>query len=466
MISRLVAIGLLLCTLLVSNVSRAQSVVDPIPSTAVCEVSEPSFLQDVAVMWLYVVKDRQTEKLAFTSADLARMPVISVDGYVNGVVLLGTSRLNPCVNQSPMNLIRADADGLFKLKYFGYFNSDEFWSTFLPVESERKAAGQIQGRYSSFSKVPGDVLCEGPEFRITIAQHRIENHLTIRQNTRIKLGAGHLPATGADVPEFYYLGTDVRRFADAADAFEQRMHAIFEGIHAVENAVAVKSVRRVHLIDFDGPHNAYTCTGENQIWLYSQTFWDESVDELRTIAEHETMHIISDRLGLPISSRMRELFADLMGFGAISRQRFHVLATGQPPAGKPASAAGPKPSMLFDFINEINFIRGMNGGHAQDDLDEFCASFLHTLIYIDRLENLLSQPVKSRDGSFITLSSDQQAKLISDYQTVLAAMVEESRGQLPAPLANLFKVCLDSANKVGMTFKARRAVSDRQAQPS
>jgi hypothetical protein len=31
----------------------------------------------------------------------------------------------------------------------------------------------------------------------------------------------------------------------------------------------------------------------------------------------------------------------------------------------------------------------MNGGHSRDNLDEFCASFLHTLMYIDRLAPLL-----------------------------------------------------------------------------
>ena len=466
MFSRLVPIGLLLGTLLSSSVSQAQPPKDSIRDIAVCQISEASFLKDVAVMWLYVVKDRRTQKLAFTSAELARMPVIAVDGYVNGVVLLSTACLNPSVNQKPMNAIRANADGLFKLKYLGYFSSDEFWSTFLPVDAQRKTSQLILGRYSSFPKVPGDLLCEDPAFRITVLHNGIENHLTIRQNTRIKLNACDLPSAMADAPDIYYLGSDARRFSEAADGFDQRMHAILEGIHAVERAAADKIVRRVNLLDFDGPHNAYTCTGENEIWLYNKIFWNESLEELQTIARHEAMHILSDRLRLPISSRIRELFAKLKGFGPFSRERFQVLATGRAPSGHLTGADVSNASMLFDFINEANFIRGMNGGHSQDDVDEFCASFLHTLMFIDRLQDLLHQPIKSRNGDLITLSPEEQAKLIDDYRTVLAAMVEESREPLPASLANLLQTGLDIADKVGITVEASRAISETRLQPS
>lgn len=466
MLSRFVSIGVLLCTMLASNAAEAQPLVDSIPNIAVCQVPETSLIQDVAVMWLYVVKERQTQKLAFSAADLTRMPVIAVDGYVNGVVLLSTSALNLSVNRRPMNPIRTDADGLFKLKYFGYFSSDDFWSTFLPAEAERTRVQRIQGRYSCFPKVPGDSLSEAPEFRITFSRNNTAHNLTIRQDARIKLDASHATVLDNAAPEFYYLGNDMSRFDDAPTVFNERMHAILSGIQAAENALDRRLVRRVHLIDFDGPHNAYTSEGENEIWFYSKVFWNESLEELQIMAEHETMHILADHLNLPTSSRIRELFARLMGLGTFSRERFYVMATGRMPVANKTRAVASDASILFDFINEKNFIRGMNGGHSQDNLNEFCASFLHTLMYIDRLEPLLSQPVKCRNGSFRTLTADQKAQLLGDYRHVLATMIEEMPGQLPGSQIDLFQACLDAADRVGQAFTTRHATSDGAAQRS
>jgi hypothetical protein len=93
-------------------------------------------------------------------------------------------------------------------------------------------------------------------------------------------------------------------------------------------------VKAIRIIDYDFAHNAYTCNNENTIWLYSKLLWQEPVGELRVIAAHETMHILSDQLGLSASSRMRELFAELMGFGLFSLERFYVVSSGANPPAK------------------------------------------------------------------------------------------------------------------------------------
>ena len=437
MLSRIWPIGLVLCALLTSNVYGAQYQTDSIRGAAVSDPAKAPVFQDVAVMWLYVVKDGKITKLSYNAEKLSKTPVLSVDGYVNGVVLLSTDPLDIAVNNKPMNPIDSNKEGYFDLKYFGYLNSDDFWSTFLSVDAERNIKGKIKGRYSSFPKVPGDMLCRDSEFRISFQENGFKHFISVRQDSRIKLPV-YGTADNVDGPELYYLGDNLNSFRQTPD-FNRRLEALLSGIQSIEKVMSGKIVEQVHIIDYEGPHNAYTCAGQNEIWLYSGIFRDERVDELRIIAQHETMHIVSDRLELSKSSRMRELFAELLGYDIFSRDRFFVMATGRPPGGKPMRGASPNSALLFDFINEINFIRGMNGGHSKDNLDEFCASFLHTLVYIDRFDQMLKQPVKLSDGSIKRISTDDRNKLQADYEKVLQAIAGEIKAD--SQLVSFFNTC-------------------------
>ena len=466
MLLRLEALGLMLCTLLAWNAAGAQPRSGPGPLPPVYQSPEVSTLADVAMMWLYVVDQGRIRTLDYTPEDLQRMPVLPVAGYVTGVVMLSTVPLDISVDGRRMDPVRADAEGLLKLKYFGSLRADEFWSTFLPDEHSRTAPEQIQGRYCRFPKVVGDALSMAPELPIVIRGDDKAYRLTVRQDAGAKLQVCSPSSAAARTPEFFYLGADRGQFDQAPEDFQQRMNAILAGIRKVEKAADGRFVERVRIIDYDGPRNAYSCEGENEIWLYSRVFWNEPVDELRILSEHEVMHILSDRLKLPTSPRMRELFATLMGFQTFSRERFYVVATGFPPADATGWSAVPAAgSPIFDFINEVNFIRGMHGGHSRDSLDEFCASFLHTLIYIDRLEHMIGQPLKSYDGSLETLSADERLRLIVDYRDVLDTMIKEMPASSPVRLTSFFRSCRDTSRKVGRVIETERAALEQRSRP-
>jgi hypothetical protein len=462
MLSRWVAIGLSLGMLLTSVVATAQPLENPIPESAIGKRGPTSSLQDVAVMWLYVVKDRRVQAEAFTKKELNRKTDITVDGYVTGVVLLCAAPLAVFVDRQPASPIRATAEGYYNVKFFGDLSRNVFWSTFLSNAVKRTTKKQIRNCYSRFPKVPGNALSGKRRFRIAFVRHGRRYHLTIHQHPRIKLDmfnhASKMPGTAA----FYYLGDNVRQFDRSPKDTKQRMEAILKGIRAADAATISNLVKQVDIIDVAGPHNALTCEGRNTIWIYNPLFWSKSLKELRIIAEHECMHILSDRLGLPTNPHIRELYAELMGFGAFSRERFCVLASGRP-SGLPRPAGGTcRTGLIFDFISEYNFLRGASGGHAQDDVNEFCASFLHTLMYIGRLGPMLTRPIKTRGGALLTLSTAQQAKLLNQYKSVLTAMIKALPGHLHAPVTSLLHKCLATADRIALPSGIDRLASNRQ----
>jgi hypothetical protein len=310
--------------------------------------------------------------------------------------------------------------------------------------------------------VPGNALCGERQLRITVTQHGLSYHLMIHQHPRVKLDvyddAPNMPGT----PAFYYLGDDVRQFGRSPADSKQRMEAILKGIRAAEAATLSNLVQQVDIIDLAAPHNALTCEGQNTIWIYNRLFWSKSPAELRTIAEHECMHILSNRLGLPTDPHIRELYAELMGFGAFSRERFCVLASGRP-SGHPRPEGGTcRSGLFFDFISEFNFLRGASGGHAQDDVNEFCASFLHTLMYIDRLGPMLTRPIKTPSGGLVALTAAQQDMLLNEYKSVLTAMIKALPGHLHAPVTALLHSCLATADRITLPSGIDRIASNRQ----
>jgi hypothetical protein len=271
-------------------------------------------------------------------------------------------------------------------------------------------------------KVPGDAVSAENRFSIVVKDIERVLEIPVFQSGSMKL-PGILSETEAvdRLPEIRYLGNDRDRLK--ASDFKIRMNAISDGIRAVESAVGEELVASVYLLDFDGPDNALTCEGRSEIWIYSRTFWKESPEELRAIAEHETLHILADRGRLAKSAVLRDLFADLRGLDVFSLERFFLATTGSLPRSALRTEDKSSDHILFAFVNEMNFFEGMKGGHSRDSLDEFCASFLHTLLYDEELENALQRPVVLPDADPRALNPDEQRSLLEEYVAVAEKLV-------------------------------------------
>ncbi len=437
MFLRIGPMGLLLVLLFVLNAGATQYPLNQKKDPLLIHQTSPPLFKDVAAMWLYVVNERQITKMALSKKTLAESSIISIDGYVNGVVLLSTASMNVSIDHQIMTPIRNDKEGYFQLQNSHRLSRDDFWATFLPLDSENVTPDRIKGCYSSFTEIPGDILSATREFQITMDQPGIQNHLTVRQNAPLKLQEENLVPVENNGPDVYYLGNDAKGFEKSGPAFEKRLKAILSGVSRIENNVGSKIVDQIRILDFDGPHNAYTSEKKNVIWLYSHVFWGEDEQELKIIAEHETLHIVSNQMGLPTSGPIRNFFAELKGYTSLSWGRFQIVMTGQPPKNEIPSDAG----CLFDFINERNFIQGAKGGHSQDNLGEFCASFLHTLIYLDQLEHRFHTPIRLSDGSLLTLSTDKKNRLLKEYGALLKMVTDGVTIRSSAKWHTFFQVC-------------------------
>jgi len=262
-------------------------------------------------------------------------------------------------------------------------------------------AGPERYRYTFFPKIRGDALCAGDGFDIQIQTEAARRDLTVRHQGARLLSPDRQPADSLDAPPvFRLLGQSPERFRARGRDFAERLAAVTDGIGYVQKRFGARLVEHVDILAVGAGDNALTLRGRRQIWFYAETFWGESIPELRVMAEHEALHLAVDEVGLTGRTAIRAFFAELSGYDLLSLERFTLVASGRltARANRPTSAASP----LLAFIDERNYFPGMTGGHAADNLDEFCTSLLHTLLYADHLETNLQRRVSARERTRIS----------------------------------------------------------------
>ena len=216
--------------------------------------------------------------------------------------------------------------------------------------------------------------------------------------------------SGRASPRFRYLGNRGPKVENTPD-FNERLDAITEGIAQVEQTFGLKLVDSVNLVDYEDLQNALTRAGRKDIWFFIETFSQESITELRTIAAHETLHLLVDHFHITSNYQMRKLFADLKGYDELSLERFCLLTRGT--VKEEPTCAGEH--RLFSFIDEKHFL-GRKGGHSHQNLDEFCTSLIHSLMFVGRIDRNLSLPLKSGPaGTICTLTDDQKSEILDYY---------------------------------------------------
>jgi hypothetical protein len=315
----------------------------------------------------------------------------------------------------------------------------------LAAESPPTGSGR---RYSVRARVPGDAVSREECFALLIEGADRPFALPIRQS-------GYQPLLTPDeetaaAPRFSYVGSRRERFRQRRPDLHDRVRAIRSGIAKVEEVLGGGLVQRVNVLDYQGPDNALSVRGHADLWFYAETFWNQDPAELTSMAEHETLHLVVDREGYTGRPAVRELFADLRGFGPLSLERFALVAGGRLPAA--AAAAAGTGSLLLPFVDERNFLADRRGGHAGDSLDEFCTSFLHTLLYLDRLEDNLRRPhLRLVDGTTLELTPNHRTDLLRDYRRSLDVLAGTAPAAGPqGPAAEFIRRCAAATARVAL----------------
>lgn len=380
-----------------------------------------TFADKVKAICIYEVRNGRVQPKIFSGNDLKTRKAIQVNGYTSGIVLFTTECMNISVDDRQMETFPINRDGTYKLKESGDFDHLKLLTTLNHSDPQGHTLpnlDQMKGRYCYFPKIRGDAVCKQSIFNIELSIDNMTLTLPVNQTGSLKFyNTGSVHAASQDTLSFLDVGNNLSRLDKASPDFTKRIAALSKGIQTAESRFQTKLVDTINILNYNDADNAFTYKGEKQIWIYNQTFKKVSPRELHSLAEHEACHILIDSMDLTLNDALRKHFADLKGFGAFSLERFMLVTLGSiPGAGLNDTSSN---SHFFAFINEKNFIKGMTGGHSQDNLEEFCASFLHSTLYIDRLYSNLQRPITLRGGKKHHLTKDEKSKLFEIYKKTI-----------------------------------------------
>ncbi|MDD5205750.1 MAG: hypothetical protein PHS17_10030 [Desulfobacterales bacterium] len=404
----------------------------------------------VSMIKLYTVQNGKSLNRILGPADFRGRDVIDVDGYVTGILILANVEMDVKVDGQDMSKIRKNEDGTYSIKYFGKIGSNEIGmalSNSYYQKGFRETAQAFVEGYSLFPRVVGDAVSPECSFRISVETGEDSCSLPIRQKGYDTFHQSSDSRDQGENPiEFQYLDERLGTHMERSD-FQDRLKAVADGINSVEKAFGSRLVARVKILDYEKVQNAVTCEENTDIWFYIKTFLSEPLDELRTIAEHETLHILVDQKRLAKDLNVRELFSDLRGYDSLSRERFALITRGAAPDNPGATIPY---KHFFAFIDEKNFLEGMKGGHSSQNVDEFCTSFLHSLMFVDRLKNNLERPLKmdgeGRHLSFI--KPKKKEKILNTYIRTIEALLSAQANDDSDGLPYFLKGCLEQAESV------------------
>ncbi|GAB4334442.1 MAG: hypothetical protein Kow0099_06480 [Candidatus Abyssubacteria bacterium] len=410
-------------------------------------------IEKIKAIQLYCVDDGKLSEQVYLPEDLAAGKNLEVDGHVFGVIILCDDDVAVRVDGKETSRIKKNRGGTLSVKHFGTLAPDD-----TVLANLRRSLGEddefLPGGFSSFSLVTGDSLSPLDTFDIDFQSEQETWKISIRH-------AGYRTfrsiCTRPDEPScditFRYLGMRLEKLEVELPDLETRLLAIAEGIDVVESSLGEDLVANVNIVDFENIRNAVACDDARDIWFYIEALRNEPPRELRSMAAHEALHIYVERYGIARDSDVREFFADLKGYDALSHERFMVVASGETPSER----AAPHENPIFAFVNEQNFLEGAKGGHSQRSVDEFCVSLLHSLLFIDRLEENLNRPLKAQNPSSAgpPPTPAEKASLLMDYlhgiELVIGAISDDAN--TPFLSKKFLETSYHKAHRVGLKFR-------------
>ncbi len=382
------------------------------------------------ILVLYNVKNGKVRKSYHSEADLFDNPEIFVDGYVAGIVAYSDDERDIYADNIRLRKISRKKDGALVFNHYGKANPEQiFIANMADRQDRRDSENHAKNRYSEndfergysfFPTIPGDAISPADRFPIDILRNGGKLEVTVHQN-----GYVELPLKEVDSDEkacrIRYLGDRFDSLERLIPDFQDRIDAITEGVAEVEKAFKTRLVRKVNVVDCEGIHNALTRAGHDDIWFFVETFKNEPVSELKTIARHEVLHLLVDKYHLTKSTGIREIFADLKGYDELSFERFFLVTQGKT---KNRFDKNDNNHLLFSFVNEKHFLPGSKGGHSQDNLDEFCTSFMHSLMFPELISKNLDQPIEiGSDRSSVHLDSNQKSEVLTYYRRMIESFM-------------------------------------------
>jgi len=212
-----------------------------------------------------------------------------------------------------------------------------------------------------------------------------------------------------------YEGDDLKELAEI-DNCEEKIQSIYQGIVSVEDSFGRNLTQKVII----KPLKQCNAMATNGVVVFSLCELRSSFPEaIKVVSEHECLHIFIEKVGFHESEKLQKIYEDISEKNYERREG----------------------TAFFGFINEDNFMRSAEyncwlGGHSKQNIKEFITSFLHSLMYIERLEKNLNRQFdvlvhKKTELGFsgsrenIKLSNKQKLIFLNHYIRIIEAMIAE-----------------------------------------
>jgi hypothetical protein len=389
-----------------------------------------SIPDNVRTLCLYEVKDGKLHPFMISRDVLKEGGPIKVSGYVCGILALCEEDMGISVDGQDMTRIKKNGDGTLSAKRFGTLKLEDFAvpksdkAYYQHVVKNERGEAFLKGGYSLFPEVKGNAIAMGDKFNITFTMDGKVFDVPVEQEGYRQLDAMTQKRDDeTEALKFLCVGTCREDLKRESDDLDQRLDTIAEGIRNVERSFGANLMESVNIINYGDIYNAVTSDEGKAMWFYTAALHNEALPELKTIGEHETLHRYVDLMGFTRSSYLREFFADLKGYDDFSVERLLLMTTGNSPQGRTTDSAAS--NLFFAFINERNFLEGMNGGHSHANIDEFSTSFVHSVMYVDRLRENLNRPITmNQNEPPVYLTPGEKAAVLDKYIKTLEIMID------------------------------------------
>lgn len=389
--------------------------------------AQPDVTHPPTILVLFSINSGRTRKTFYSATELHVDPEIRIAGYVAGVVVLSEADSDIYFDGKRMREVARQRDGSLSFNYFGRLEPEKILDLNLPDRRnpsrfpDQMLDGVFQG-YSFFPKITGEPVSGTDRFTIDIPSEGGRLTVAVHQTSYRDLPQDNTPSLVNRPYRLRYIGDRLSDLDPGVRDNEARLRSIADGIAEVENAFWVHLVQNIKFIDCDGIRNALTRAGYQDLWFFTEAFRNESISELKIIARHETLHLLVDRYDFTRITAIRETFWDLKrGDAFASGDSFTSLSKAFGRCNQ-VSQRGPD---FFSFINEKNFFSGSKGGHAHDNLNEFCTSFLHSLLYPEKIGENLDRPAAIHENQAPpAFSADEKREILALYSRLITAFSE------------------------------------------
>lgn len=363
--------------------------------------------------------------------ELGASSSIEVDGYVARVMVSHKMRdAEIMMNGKKGKVIQNDqghlkaGNNLFSPRDIKMFDASKIQSTSEFFSGNNN--NTLFGSAPEDSRYFGEAVSADSVNKLSIRTARGTYDIQIRQRPTERLHEHTSPSSLVE-----YQGNrkqDLRRYAE-------HISALRKGVEDVEKLYGSDVLNTISIIDLNKNNAGVPLAHEKRSLIILTGLFDERLPEhTEIVGEHEALHKVVSERGYADDLVLKEIFADI--HGAKGTKRDVILKYGSLPS---LAFLENNDRPFFNFINESDYHDTPNAGHAEENMDEFMASFLHTQMDFDRFSGRLERSIYSTTNRIDEKPGTQELPILETYDKILTRLsdIAKDKTEKQAYMKNL-----------------------------